>query len=155
VLPLFAAMTRRSELQSLGLLDSAFVDISEHESLNAAMSLLRIPDSICIGVTDVAAASSWYTEKLGVQQDLVSTGDAGECVSLGLSTRDEAAIVLGPRDTTPEERPILYTSNIEKARDLLTSRGVSVSPIEEDQQGTHYFIMRDLEGNEIEVTEEP
>jgi hypothetical protein len=38
---------------------------------------------------------------------------------------------------------------------LLSSRGVSISPVDSDRQGTRYFVMRDLEGNEIDVTEEP
>ena len=50
---------------------------------------------------------------------------------------------------------MLYASNIEKARDLLISRGVSVTPIAEDRPGTRFFTMRDLESNEVEVTEEP
>lgn len=119
------------------------------------MSLFRIPDLIYIGVTDVAAAARWYEEKLGVQQVLISMEDAGECISLGFSKRDETGIVLGPRDTPTEGRPMLYASNIEKARDLLASRGVNVSPIAEDLQGTRYFTMCDLESNELEVTEEP
>ena len=64
-------------------------------------------------------------------------------------------IVLGPRDTPTEARPMLYASNIDKARDLLISRGVGVTPIAEDRQGTRYFTMHDLESNEVEVTEEP
>ncbi len=32
------------------------------------MSLLQIPDSIYIGVTDALAASLWYKEKLGLRQ---------------------------------------------------------------------------------------
>lgn len=119
------------------------------------MSLLQIPDSIYIGVTDAAAASGWYKEKLGLQQVLVSMEDAAECISLAFSKRDETAIVLGPRDTSAEARPMLYASNIEKARDLLISRGVSVTPIAEDRPGTRFFTMRDLESNEVEVTEEP
>jgi hypothetical protein len=34
-------------------------------------------------------------------------------------------------------------------------RGVNVGPIETDRQGTRYFAMQDLEGNAIEVSEEP
>jgi hypothetical protein len=119
------------------------------------MSLLQIPDSIYIGVTDAVAASLWYIEKLGLQQVVAPTSDAGDCVSLAFSERDESAIILGPRDATADQRPILYATNIGKAIDLLSSRGVSVMPIELDRQGTRYFVMRDLEGNEIEVTEEP
>ena len=81
--------------------------------------------------------------------------DAGESISLAFSKRGETAIILGPRSTPTGERPMLYASSIEKARDLLISRGVSVSPIAEDRQGTRYFTMRDLESNELEVTEEP
>ena len=119
------------------------------------MSLLRIPDPIYIGVTDAVAASLWYREKLGLQQVLAPTSDAGDCVSLAFSKRDETAIILGPRDSTTDQTPILYATNIGKAIDLLSSRGVSVTPLESDRQGTRYFVMRDLEGNEIEVTEEP
>jgi hypothetical protein len=49
----------------------------------------------------------------------------------------------------------LYTSNIKKAKELLSARGVSAGEIQQDAQGTHYFELRDLEGNAIEVTEEP
>jgi len=119
------------------------------------MSLLQIPDSIYIGVTDAVAASLWYREKLGLQQVVAPTSDAGDCVSLAFSKRDETAIILGPRDSTTDQRPIVYATDIRKAIDLLSSRGVSVTPIESDQQGTRYFVMRDMEGNEIEVTEEP
>ena len=119
------------------------------------MFLLQIPDSIYIGVNDTVAASLWYKEKLGLQQVVAPTSDAGDCVSLAFSERDETAIILGPRDSTTDQRPILYATNIGKAKDQLSSRGVSVTPIESDRQGTRYFVMRDLEGNEIEITEEP
>ena len=119
------------------------------------MSLFQIPDSIYIGVTDAVAASLWYKEKLGLQEVVAPTSDAADCVSLAFSERDKTAIILGPRDSTTDQRPILYATNIGKAKDQLSSRGVSVTPIESDRQGTHYFVMRDLEGNEIEVSEEP
>jgi hypothetical protein len=50
---------------------------------------------------------------------------------------------------------MLYASNIKKAREVLGSRRVNVGEIQQDRQGTHYFEMRDLEGNVIEVSEEP
>ena len=50
---------------------------------------------------------------------------------------------------------LLYTGAIEKAREWLSSHSVNVGSLEEDRQGTHYFEMRDLEGNVIEVAEEP
>lgn len=124
-------------------------------AVTEGMSPFRIADSTYIGVLDVTAASEWYTDNLGLQK-VISTADEEGCVSLAFSKKDIAAITLGPRDrATDEATPMLYASNIDKAREKLISRGVSVGPIEEDRQGTHYFVMRDLDGNQIEVTEEP
>jgi|SRR5579871_3598545 catechol-2,3-dioxygenase len=119
------------------------------------MSLLRIADSIYLGVIDVASACTWYMDNLGLRQ-VISQADEEECTSLAFSKRDTAVITLGPRGRpTDSATPMLYASNVEKARDALLSRGVSVGAIEVDRQGTHYFLMRDLDGNQIEITEEP
>jgi hypothetical protein len=73
------------------------------------------------------------------------------------SKKDQTCIaVLGPQGKpTDGTTPMLYASNIGKAREVLGSRGVYVGGIQQDRQGTHYFEMRDLEGNVIEVSEEP
>jgi hypothetical protein len=114
-----------------------------------------VAESACIGVLNVLAASSWYIDKLGLQRVVVSMGD-GEAVSLGFSAKDTTAIILVPRRNPPDEgNPMLYASNIEKAHGLLSSRGVSVGEIETDRQGTRYFVMHDLDGNQIEITQEP
>ena len=84
--------------------------------------------------------------------------DPEGCVALGFSKKDQTCIaVLGPRGKPTDETttPMLYASKIGKAREVLASRGVNVGEIQEDRQGTHYFEMRDLEGNVIEVSEEP
>ena len=80
------------------------------------MSLLQIPDSIYIGVTDAVAASLWYKEKLGLQQVVAPTSDAGDCVSLAFSEQDETAVILGPRDSTTDQRPILYAAQHRKGK---------------------------------------
>jgi hypothetical protein len=49
----------------------------------------------------------------------------------------------------------MNASSVKKAREFLIARGVNVRPIQEDRQGTHFFEMRDLEGNVIEISEEP
>jgi len=51
--------------------------------------------------------------------------------------------------------PRLNCSNAKKAREFLASRAIAVGEIQQDGQGTHYFEMRDLEGNAIEISEEP
>jgi hypothetical protein len=120
------------------------------------MSLLAIADSFYIGVLDLAAATSWYIEKIGLQKIPAEMDDAEGCVTLGFSKKDRTAIVLGPRGNPNDgTTPMLYASNVKKAREVLSSRGVNVGDVQEDRQGTHYLQMRDLEGNLIEVAEEP
>ena len=85
-------------------------------------------------------------------------GEPEGCIALGFSKKDQTCIaVLGPRGkpTDVTTTPMLYASNIAKAREALGSRGVNVGEIQENRQGTHSFEMQDLEGNVIEVSEEP
>ncbi len=121
------------------------------------MPLLIIADSAYLWVQDVNSAAAWYMEKLDLKQSTAYPEQEEGCVYLASSQEDTAAFVLGPPGLPDDRRdsPMLYTANIEKARKLLISRGVYVGEIEVDRQGTHYFSVRDLEGNEIEVTEEP
>jgi hypothetical protein len=121
------------------------------------MPLLTIADSFYIGVLDVESATSWYIEKLGLQKVPAEMDGPEGCVALDFSKKDQTCIaVLGPQGKPADgTTPMLYASNIGKAREVLGSRGVYVGGIQQDRQGTHYFEMRDLEGNVIEVSEEP
>ena len=75
--------------------------------------------------------------------------------ALGFSTED-CAVCLGPPGRSSEEfTHSMNASSVKKAREFLIARGVNVRPIQEDRQGTHFFEMRDLEGNVIEISEEP
>jgi hypothetical protein len=108
-----------------------------------------------IGVHDVAAAAAWYMEKLGLRKINVEMDEGEGCLALGFS-KDEYALTLGPRGKpTDETSVLLYASNVKKAREFLSSRSVTVSEIQQDRQGTHYFEMSDLEGNTIEICEVP
>jgi hypothetical protein len=132
------------------------IDIYDIERLNPTMSLLAIADSFYIGVLDLTASTSWYIEKLGLQKVMVEMDDADGCVALGFSKKDQTAIALGPRGKPADEAtPRLYASNVKKASEILRSRGVNVGDVQQDRQGTQYFEIRDLEGNLIEVSEEP
>ncbi len=107
-----------------------------------------------IGVRNVAAASSWYMEKLGLHRVKIEMDDGEGCVALGFS-KDECALTIGPAGKPTEKfTPMLSAPSVRKARDFLNSRGVNVGEIQEDRQHTHYFEMRDLEGNLIEICEE-
>jgi hypothetical protein len=118
------------------------------------MSLFRPAGSNYIAVLDLAAAASWYVEKFGLRQSLTKFDDGQKGVELTLS--DEVFFVLGPRGLPADpDTPMLYTSRLQKARDFLISRGVSVGEIQQDRQCTCFFEMRDLEGNITEIVDEP
>jgi catechol 2,3-dioxygenase-like lactoylglutathione lyase family enzyme len=107
------------------------------------------------GVSEIAAATAWYIEKLGLRKVKVELDNGEDCIALGFDKND-CAICLGPRSGSAEElSPRLYCSSARKAREFLASRAVTVSEIQQDSQGTHYFEMRDMEGNRIEICEEP
>lgn len=108
-----------------------------------------------IGVRDLTTAVSWYKEKLGLDEIDIEMDESEGYVALGFSN-DEYIVALGPIGKPTEElRPLLFTKNVKKARDYVSSRGAAAGPIERDAQGTPYFEIRDLEGNVIEVCEEP
>ncbi len=115
-------------------------------------SLLRIPASTYVGVRDARSASDWYIDKLGMRKLALS---AEGTVTLKFKAEDKP-LILVPRDKYyPRPTPMLYTSKIQKAKEVLSSRGLHAGMIEQDRQGTHYFDVRDSEGNLIEVSEEP
>jgi len=121
------------------------------------MALLWIADSFYVGVKDIAASASWYMDKLGCTKTLVELDDCENCVALHFpKERGDISIVIGPVSNVADlTTRMLYSGAIEKAHQSLNFRGVAVGPITTDRQGTRYFSMRDLEGNQIEVSEEP
>lgn len=117
------------------------------------MSLFEPAGSNYIGVVDIAAATAWYIGKLGLRKVDVEMDNGEGCVALGFE-KDEYAFCLGPAGQPADElTPMVCSSNLKKAREFLISRGVNVSEIQPDRQGTHYFEMRDLEGNVVEINE--
>ncbi len=108
-----------------------------------------------IGVIDIAAATAWYIDKLGLRKVKVDLDDGEDCIALGFF-KEDYAICLGPTGRSSGEfTPMLNSGSLTKAREFLISRGVNVGEIQEDRQGTHFFEMRDLEGNLIEISEVP
>ena len=74
------------------------------------MPLLTIADSFYIGVQDIAHATSWYIEKLGLQKVPAKMDDPEGCVALGFSKKDQTCIaVIGPLGKPTEgTTPRLY-----------------------------------------------
>ena len=106
-------------------------------------------------VADLDGATVWYKEKFGVKRVNIELDDGEDCVPLGFE-EDICLFVLGPRSKSSGELTArLFTPKLEKSRDYLRSRGVSVGEVQQDGQGTHFFEARDIEGNPIEISEEP
>lgn len=108
-----------------------------------------------IGVRNIESVTSWYMEKLDLRKIDVEMDDGKDCIALGYDQQNYL-FALGPLGKpTDQLTPQLFTNKLKKAWEFLNARGVAVEAIEEDRQGTHYFTMRDPEGNGIEVSEEP
>jgi hypothetical protein len=106
-------------------------------------------------VSDLDAALAWYKETFVVKRVNVPLDDGEGCVPLGFAD-DQCLFVLGPKGKDSGELTArLFTTKIQKARDYLLSRTINVGEIQQDGEGTHFFEARDLEGNPIEISEEP
>ena len=120
------------------------------------MSLLWAADSFYIGVRDLQAVTKWYMQKFGLQKIKVELDEGEGCVGLVFPKESPTPIVLGPVTNSAEKTTrMLYTGSIDQAWKWLSSQAVNVGAIETDRQGTKFFPMQDLEGNSIEVSEEP
>ena len=102
---------------------------------------------------DAAAAAAWYKQKLELPESRKTEDD--KTGGLELSTHNLEIKVLLFAGADYPDRPILDTRSAAKAREWLLARGVEVGPVQTDIQGTHFVEMRDLEGNMIEICEEP
>ena len=114
-----------------------------------------IPVSTRIWVQDVNSVLPWYVAKLGLRKLAENAGGEVGVATLRFK-EDGSSIILTKRgDFRTGKTPIFFTKKIGKMRDVMAARGVNVGMIEHDRQGTRYFQIRDPEGNEIEVVEEP
>lgn len=122
---------------------------------NSAKLLFRNGGANYMPVSDLEAATAWYKEKFGIKRVNVELDDAENCIPLGPSD-EECLFVLGPQGQSSGELVArLFTSNLKKAREHLISRDVLVDEVQQDGHGTHFFTARDIDGNAIEVSEEP
>jgi catechol 2,3-dioxygenase-like lactoylglutathione lyase family enzyme len=108
---------------------------------------------IVVAVRNLETAAAWYKQKLELPESREIEDD--DSPGLELSTRHQEIKVLLFAGTDYPDRPILDTRSAAKAREWLLARGVEVGPVKTDIQGTHFIEMHDLEGNMIEICEEP
>ena len=115
-------------------------------------------DNITVGVRDLDQAVGWYHDKLGLRLTPLKSEDFDAFLSFGEKDEIGLALVVIPLKETKANiagLPILFTKRIEAAYQDLSSRGVSVEPMQSDSGGNRFFRFRDLEGNAIEVCREP
>jgi len=78
-------------------------------------------------------------------------------VDLSISNDDTPLTLVEREAASPaqSEHVIFFTRNLEKAREWLIERGVTVEAAASDSGGNRLFRFLDLEGNAIEVCVEP
>ena len=118
-----------------------------------------IADNCAVDVRNLAAACDWYKEKLGFHEaDTDREEDSGRPFKdLCLSSDDTflSLVELEPGAFPERQHVIFYAKNLQKAHQWLTGRGVAVQPATADSGGNRFFKFQDLEGNGIEVCDEP
>jgi len=109
-----------------------------------------------VPVRDLDAAAKWYAQAFGCKFANSTDDDAQRTIVLQLDD-DDLGFMLGPAATYPPNDlpPIIFTDRATKANEHLTRKGVLAGPIQQDEQGTKFFEIRDCDGNVIEVSEEP
>lgn len=123
------------------------------------MKLFRSADSISLAYSDVTQAKKWWTnafdcQEVKVPDDWDNTQPSD--VALKFRGEDDPTILLSDKaeeDKAQSTVPVIFSDKLKKSHEHLVSRGLSPSPIL-DRSG-HFFEVRDLEGNVIEICEEP
>jgi catechol 2,3-dioxygenase-like lactoylglutathione lyase family enzyme len=120
-----------------------------------------VADNCALDVRDLAAATAWYKQKLGLREAKTDrVEDSGRAfVDLQISTsKYDAALTLVELEAGGVEEPqhvIFFAKKLEQAREWLSGRGVTVGPLTTDSGGNRLFNFWDLEGHAIEVCIEP
>lgn len=117
-------------------------------------------DTVIIRVRDIAAASAWYVQHLGVEaiyedeeQRLTVVEFAGDGEGVGAaSTLTLWQLERGAEWTSSNTYPIIATSDARAAHEALTAAGVSVGEVQETP-GVIFFRFSDLDGNTLEACE--
>ncbi len=126
--------------------------------------LLFRTDSLKMCYEDLEAARQWWVQTFDCRQVsapahwtyllpsdvvLAVSGALMPVIVLSSLAEEEAA-----RLERADEHPILFTNDLRNAREFLARRGLAPGPIQSGA-GPQYFLIRDPEGNAIEICEEP
>ena len=112
------------------------------------MSLFERIDTICLKVSNVEKASSWYQDVLGFTE---SFKDKNYRILAINNSAVPITIEEGEINPSPEQvYPIFYTKNIEAAYENLKEKAVTVSEIQMDGVN-QFFDFYDLDGNRLQA----
>ena len=117
---------------------------------NSTMSMFS--GSIYIGVRNLNAAIAWYIDKFELTKSKKPIDEEIGDVAL-VSNDGKIFIAMGAPNPANVETRIFNVKKIEKAREWIESRGISMGPLLTDGQN-QYFEIRDLENNMIEICQE-
>jgi predicted enzyme related to lactoylglutathione lyase len=114
-----------------------------------------VPDDTHILVHNVESVSPWYAEKLGLLKVAEREFHDPDSVKFKFKEDGKSVVLTTRTGFRTGKTPIFFTKKIERMRRIMTDRGIYVPAIEKDRQGISYFQIRDPEGNEIEIVQEP
>src|SRR5438309_10426711 len=108
--------------------------------------------TIYISSASPEQAANWYREKFDGKRVRSDRDDVQDIFVVPFSSEgDEYGVIsIGKIKNENDPVPVLYTSNVEKARKILSQRGVSVKPLQSDRQGNQFFEFCDFDSNVVE-----
>ena len=105
---------------------------------------------------DLDAAARWYAQTFGCRFSETQDDDGQRNINLYFDEEDIEGFLLAPLTYPPNDLPpIIFTSNAVKANDQLSRKNIIAYPVQQDEQGTKFFEIRDCDGNALEISEEP
>jgi hypothetical protein len=127
------------------------------------MALFRT-DSLAFCYSNIEQAKRWWIDAFDCNAVKVPTDWDNQLpsdVALQLSGDDQPTILLSDRaeakkagfDRSLTVVPVIFSGKLKKAHEHLSRHGVVVGPIQGDEV-PHFFEIRDIEGNVIEICEE-
>jgi hypothetical protein len=127
------------------------------------MALFRT-DSLALSYSDLEQAKRWWIDAFECKAMKVPPNWDNQLpsdVALRLQGDHEPTILLSDRaeveragfDRSLAVVPVIFSDKLKKAHDHLSGRGVVVGPIQ-GEASPHFFEIRDIEGNVIEICEE-
>jgi predicted enzyme related to lactoylglutathione lyase len=120
-----------------------------------ARAEFSVPDDTHILVRNLKSVSPWYAEKLGLRKTTAPESHDSDSVKFKFKEDGKSVVLTTRSGFQTGKTPIFFTRKIEKMRRIMVERGINVPAIEKDRQGISYFQIRDPEGNEIEIVQEP